>query len=236
MSQPPTSPAVTGSSPRMTTGCILFLLIGFWIVALGGWMAWHLVAQVREMRTFTDSTAQVIHPEQPTGDELAALRGRLTTFGQAIDARTAASLELSVADLNHLISAQEPVNRLKDIARVEDITDVIRVKVALALNGMPFSGERLYLNAFIAVRPEVKSDTGLVLLTRSIEAPGKTLTEGFAERYLQANHLDGLVFDELRKDNRLKGILTKITSTRCEPDKVTLEYNPPGKATLPTGK
>lgn len=236
MSQPSNSPAVTGSSPRMTTGCILFLLVGFWIAALGVWMGWHLVAQVREMRTFTDSTAQTIHPEQPTGDELAVLRARLSTFGQAIDARTAATLELSVADLNHLISAQEPVNRLKDIARVEDITDVVRVKVALALNGMPFSGERLYLNAVIAVRPEVKSDTGLVLLTRTIEVPGKTLTEGFADRYLQANHLDSLVLDQIRKDSRLNGLLTKITSTRCEPGRVILEYTPPLKTTLPSEK
>lgn len=220
------------SSARMTTGCIMLLLVGFWLAALGAWMVWHLYAQVREMRAFTDTTAQVIHPDQPTGDALAEVKGRMEAFAKAMEAKIPAQLELSVADLNHLLSAQEPVNRLKDIAKVEEITDVVKVKVALALNGIPFSGERIFLNGFITVRPEIKSDTGLVLLTRSVEVPGKTLTEGFTASYLQANHMDGLVFEEVRKDNRMKNLMTKITSTRCEPGRVILEYTPPVKAPL----
>ncbi|RYD31949.1 MAG: hypothetical protein EOP86_16785 [Verrucomicrobiaceae bacterium] len=217
----------------MTTGCFMLVLVACWLLALGVWMIWHVYAQVREMRTFTQSTAQVIHPDQPTGDDLAALRARLTAFGKSIDARTADKLELTVADLNHLLSAQEPVNRLKDIAKVEEITDVVKVKVALALNGVPFSGERLFLNGFMTVRPEIKSDSGLVLLTRSVEVPDKTLPPGFTGSYLQANHLDGLALDEVRKDNRLKSLLTQITSTRCEPGKVVLEYTPPVKPSAP---
>lgn len=235
-SSPPAAAPAPGGAPstaRMTTGCFMLVLVACWLLALGAWMIWHVYAQVREMRTFTDSAPQVIHPDQPTGDDLAALRGRLAAFGQSIDARTAAKLELTVADMNHLISAQEPVNRLKDIAKVEEITDVVKVKVSLALNGVPLSGERLYLNGFITVRPEIKSDTGLVLMTRGVEVPGKTLTSGFTGSYLQANHLDGLVFDEVRKDNRLKNLLSQITSTRCEPGRVVLEYTPPVKPAAP---
>ena len=118
------------------------------------------------------------------------------------------------------------MNRLQDIARVEAITDVIRVKVALALNGIPFTGERLYLNGFISVRPDLKKDLGPVLLTRAIEVPGRTLTEGFTKTYLEANHLDSLALDEVRKDESLKTLLGKITTLRCEPGQVIAEYVP----------
>lgn len=216
------------SQARLTSGCIMLLLVGFWLVALGAWMAWHVVAQVRDMRNFTDHAPQTIQPEAPTGEALADVRARVVAFGEAVKAKSApAKLELSVADLNHLLSAQEPVNRLKDILKVEEITDSVKLKVALALNGIPMSGERLFLNGYINARPEVKSDTGLVLLTRSLEVPGKTVSEGFTASYLQANHVDGLILDELRKEDKINAILTKISIVRCEPGKVVLEYTPP---------
>jgi hypothetical protein len=204
----------------------MMLVVAGWIVALGLWMAWHLYGQVREIRTFTDPTAQAISPLAPTGAQKNELQGRLTAFATAIGAKQAATLTLSVDDLNHLLAAQEPVNRLQDIARVEAITDVIRVKVALALNGIPFTGERLYLNGFISVRPDLKKDLGPILLTRAIEVPGRTLTEGFTKTYLEANHLDSLALDEVRKDESLKPLLGKITTLRCEPGQVIAEYVP----------
>ncbi|RYD31825.1 MAG: hypothetical protein EOP86_17065, partial [Verrucomicrobiaceae bacterium] len=54
-------PAGAPSSTRMTTGCFMLVLVACWLLALGVWMIWHVYAQVREMRTFTQSTAQVIH-------------------------------------------------------------------------------------------------------------------------------------------------------------------------------
>ena len=232
MSQEPLPAPSTPENPppasnrRLTGGCLMMLVVAGWIVALGVWMAWHLYGQVREIRTFTDPTAQAISPLAPTGAQKSELQGRLAAFATAIGAKQAASLTLSVDDLNHLLAAQEPVNRLQDIARVEAITDVIRVKVALALNGIPFTGERLYLNGFISVRPDLKKDLGPVLLTRAIEVPGRPLTEGFTKTYLEANHLDSLALDEVRKDEGLKPLLGKITSLRCEPGQVIAEYVP----------
>jgi hypothetical protein len=232
MSQDPLPAPSTPENPppssnrRLTGGCLMMLVVAGWIVALGLWMAWHLYGQVREIRTFTDPTAQAISPLAPTGAQKSELQGRLTAFATAIGAKQAATLTLSVDDLNHLLAAQEPVNRLQDIARVEAITDVIRVKVALALNGIPFTGERLYLNGFISVRPDLKKDLGPVLLTRAIEVPGRTLTEGFTKTYLEANHLDSLALDEVRKDESLKPLLGKITTLRCEPGQVIAEYVP----------
>lgn len=232
MSQDPLPAPSTPENPppssnrRLTGGCLMMLVVAGWIVALGLWMAWHLYGQVREIRTFTDPTAQAISPLAPTGAQKSELQGRLTAFATAIGAKQAATLTLSVDDLNHLLAAQEPVNRLQDIARVEAITDVIRVKVALALNGIPFTGERLYLNGFISVRPDLKKDLGPILLTRAIEVPGRTLTEGFTKTYLEANHLDSLALDEVRKDESLKPLLGKITTLRCEPGQVIAEYVP----------
>lgn len=204
----------------------MIMVVFGWLLALGAWMVWHLYSQVKEIRGFTDSTAQAISPTAPSAGESAALQSRLTAFATAIEARQAATLELTVADLNHLLAGQKPVNRLQDIAKVEEITDAIRVRVALAINGIPFTGERLYLNGFINVRPEMRKDTGLILLTRTIEVPGRQLTPGFTQTYLEANHLDGLALDEVRKDNKLSTIMAKITTVRCEGGKVIAEYLP----------
>ena len=226
MPEAPPASAPAAPASKLSGGCIMILVVAGWFIALGAWMVWHLYGQVKEMRGFTDSTAQVIAPTAPSGEEKAALQLRLQTFAAAIDAKQPAKLELTAADLNHLLAAQEPVSRLQDIAKVEEITDVIRVKVALAINGIPFSGERLYLNGFIHVRPELKKDTGLVLLTRAIDVPGRELTPGFTKAYLEANHLDGLALDEVRKDDKLKTYLTKLTAIRCEASKVIAEYLP----------
>ena len=225
---PEDSPASApdAAKPKLSGGCIMILIVFGWLFALGAWMVWHLYGQVKEMRGFTDPTAQAISPTVPSAGEKVALQGRLKAFADAIDAKQAANLELTATDLNHLLAGQEPVSRLQDIAKVEGITDSIRVKVAFAINGIPFTGERLYLNGFISVRPEIPKDTGLILLTRSIEVPGRELTPGFTKTYLEANHLDGLALDEVRKDEKLKAFLTKITAVRCESGKVIAEYLP----------
>ncbi len=210
----------------MFGGLTMLLIVGGWILLLAAWMGWHLYSQVKEIRGFTETRAQAIGPVSPSGDQQAELQGRMKAFAAAVEAKQKAVLELSVADLNHLLGAQEPVSRLKDIAKVEEITDAIRVKVALQLNGIPFTGEQLFLNGFITARPELQKDTGLILLTRTIEVPGNTLTPGFTKTYLEANHLDGLVLDEVRKDEKLKGLLSKLTAIRCEPGKVIVDFVP----------
>lgn len=226
MSDPTPIPPATLVPAKLSGGCIMIMIVGGWILALGVWMIWHLMGQVKEMRGFTDPTPQALTPVSPGAEEKKALQDRMAAFGAAVEAKTAAKLELTVADLNHLLAAQPPIDRLKDIAIVEEITDTIRVKVALALNGIPMTGERLYLNGFIHVRPELKKDIGLILLTRSIEVPGRTLTPGFTQTYLEANHLDGLALDEVRKDNKLKTLLSKLSAIRYEPGKVIVEYLP----------
>ena len=223
---PPHSAEPEAPKPKLSGGCIMILVVFGWLFALAAWMGWHLLGQVREMRTFTDATAQAIAPTAPSGAEKATLLARLSAFANGIETNQPATLTLSIADLNHLLASQAPISRLQDIAKVEDITDTIRVKVALALNGLPFTGERLYLNAFINVRPEVRKDAGLMLITRSIEVPNRTLTPGFLATYLEANHLDGLALDDVRKDEKLKSLLAKISTIRCEPGSVIVEYLP----------
>ncbi|MDB6072102.1 MAG: hypothetical protein JWL81_3273 [Verrucomicrobiales bacterium] len=228
---PATSSSAVSPAPAPSgkpgNGCIMIAVVAGWLLILGVWMIWNLTRQVKEIRTFADPVAQAIAPQAPTGEEKAALQARLKAFADAIDAKQKAALELTVADLNHLLASQEPVSRLQDIAKVEEITDSIRVKVALALNGIPFSGERLYLNGFILARPELQKDIGLMLLTRDLEVPGKTLTPGFKKTYLDANHLDGLALDEVRKNDKVKTWLSKITAIRCEAGRVIAEYIPP---------
>lgn len=237
MSNP--SPTASESSPSgsappaLTPGCLLFIVMGVWFALLGGWMTWRMTGQVREMRTFTDSAPRAIAPAQPDAERVQALRARVTEFGNAVEQGAAAKLELDADELNDLLASQEPVNRLKDMMRVEEITDVVKLRVSLALNGIPFTGERLYFNGILTVRPDLRQDVGLVLLTRDLQADGKTVTEGFRNRYLEANHVDGLVFDEVRKNAAWKNILSKISAVRLENGKVILEFAPPAQAQTP---
>lgn len=209
----------------------MLIFVAVWFAVLGVWMIWHLRAQVAEIRTFTGTTPDVIEPLQPDAETIAGLRERLEAFAAAVEKGERAALDLSVADLNHLIAVQEPLSHLKEAMKVAEIDSLIRLQVAFALNGMP--GERLYLNGFMTARPEVVDGTGLTLVTRSIEVPGKEVSEGFQERYIEAKHLDHLFLDELRQNERIRKVLLKVTAARTEEGRLIVEYLPAGSPESP---
>lgn len=223
MSDLPASPA-----RRVTPGCLMLIVGAVWLLVLGGWMIWSLYAQVREIRTFADTEARPVIPVQPTADQITALRTRINEFGAAVGRGEKSVLRLAVEDINTLLASEEPARSMKENAKVESIGDTIRVQVSVAMNGVPFSGERLYLNGFADLVPEKDKDKGIELATKNLSIPGKVVTEGFLNHYRENNHLDTLLMDELRKskDPAIMQVLGKVTTVRLEPGAAVLEYAP----------
>ena len=205
------------------------LLVGLvWLLTLGGWMVFSLVRQVREIRTFADASAKPVTPAQPAAEEITSLRARLAAFSEAVGKKEKASLRLTAADLNTLLATEEPLAGLKESALVEDISpESIRLRISVAVNGMPFSGERLWINGSAEVTPSIQKSKGVALATKSLAIPGKTVTEGFLQHYKDNGHLDTLLLEPYRKeDSSVLALMKKLTTVRSEAGAVVAEFAP----------
>jgi len=203
---------------------------GFWMLVWGSWMVISMVRQVQELRGFTDPVAQPVVPRAVAAAEVESLRGRLREFAASVQAGRAATVALSADDLNTLLAAEPVLQPMRESARVESVTESgIRLRISVAMNGMPLSGERLFLNGECKVTPVRHPDKGVILATTSISVPGRELTEGFRAHYRQANHLDTLLMGGIREtvDTTVLGVLKKVTMVRLEEGKVVLDYAPP---------
>jgi hypothetical protein len=222
------SDSAVPATRKLSPGCLLFLVGGVWLLVLGGWMVWSLYGQLREIRTFTDTAAKPVSPAQPTAEQIAALRSRIDEFGAAVGRREKAELRLSVDDLNNLIASGEESQGMRENAKVESIGDTVKVQISVALNGVPFSGERLFLNGTADVTPVAEKDKGLRLRTQNLSVPGRTVTEGFQNQYKEAGHLDTLLLDPLRgsKTPGAAETMQAITNARLEPGTAVIEYLP----------
>ena len=216
------------SSRRISPGCLVFLVGIVWLVVLGAWMIWSLYAQLREIRTFADTTARPVLPAAPDATAIKALEARINDFGAAVGRKEKATLRLTVEDINDLLGSADAAKSMKENAKVETIGDSLHVQISVAMNGVPFSGERLYINGFADLTPEADSDKGIKLKTRSVTIPGKTVTEGFLNHYKENNHLDTLLLDAMRssKDPAIMEVLKKLTTVRLEPGAAVLDYAP----------
>ena len=216
------------ASRRITPGCLMFVVGGVWLIVLGAWMIWSLYAQLREIRTFADTVAKPVQHATPDAPTIKALEARINAFGAAVGRKEQAALRLTVEDINNLLGSADAAKSVKEIARVESIGETLHLQVSVMMNGVPFSGERLYLNGFADLTTDRDSDKGLKLKTRNVTIPGRTVTEGFLEHYKENNHLDTLLLDGLRqsKDPAIMEVLKKLTTVRLEPGAAVLEYAP----------
>jgi hypothetical protein len=215
---------------RFSPGCLMLAMGGFWMLVWGSWMVISMVRQVQELRGFTDTVAQPVVPRAVAAADVESLRGRLREFAASVQGGRAAALSRGADDLNALLAAEPVLQPMRESAQVEAITPTaIRLRISVAMNGMPLSGERLFLNGQCEVKPVRHPDKGMVLATTSISVPGRELSQGFSEHYRQANHLDTLLMGGIREtvDTTVLGVLKKVTTVRLEEGKVVLDYAPP---------
>ena len=198
------------------------------MLVLGGYMIWTLNGQLKEIRQFADTEAKPVLPVQPTADQITALRAKIDAFGAAVGRNEKAALNLSVEEINSLLASEPEAAPMKQNAKVESIGDTVKVQISVAMNGTPFSGERLYINGMADLFPEKNAELGIKLLTRSLTIPGKTVSEGFLDHYKQNNHLDTLLLDGLRnsKNPAILEVLKKLTTVRLEAGSAVLEFSP----------
>ena len=206
----------------------MLMVGGVWLFVLGGWMIYSLFRQVKEIRTFADSAAKPVAAARPTGEELSALRARLAAISTAVAGKTAASLRLSAADLNALLATEEPLAGMKESALVEEISpEGIRLRISVGMNGVPFSGERFWLNGLADIAPATQKEKGILLATKNLSVPGKTVSEGFIQHYKQNGHLDTLLMAPYRTEgSAVLDLLKKITAVRTEAGAVIVDFAP----------
>ena len=111
---------------------------------------------------------------------------------------------------------------------MESIGETVRLQISVALNGVPFSGELLYLNGFAEVYPVKDKTKGMKLETKALTVPGRTVTEGFFHHYKEQSHLDTLLLEDLRKSSNvaIMEVINQVTTIRLEPGAAVLDYAP----------
>jgi len=201
---------------------------GVWLLVLGGWMVWTLYGQLKEIRKFADTEARPVVPAQPAGEALTELRAMINKFGEAVGRGEKAVLRLTVDELNALLAAEEEARPMRENAKVESIGDSVKLRVSLALNGVPFSGERLYINGFAEISPVVDKDNGIKLRISTLTVPRKTVPDSFLSHYKEHGHLDTLLMDPVRtsRNPALMEVIKKLTAVRLEPGAAVLEFVP----------
>ena len=239
MSDSPTEPAVSKAASRLTPGCLMLIIGLVWIGALAFWMLFSMKRQLDDIRSFADEKPVPVLAAQPTAEEVTALQGRLTAYADAVKAGTKADLRLSPVDLNNLIATTPKLKGLREVVKVTGITDALQFQVSLAMNGVPFLGQRYYLNGVASATLEKQNEKGAMLNTKSVEIAQPTETrrvsEGFLKTYREHNPLDGLILDEVRNDatTRFVEILKATTALRLEAGQIVLDFAPPLKPAAP---
>ncbi len=213
---------------NITPGCLLLIFGGFWLLMLGGYLVWSMYGQLKEIRAFADTSAKFVSPAQPSAEQITALRARIKEFGAAVGRREKASLRLTADDLNTLLSAEDALRGMRENAKVESIGETVKVQISVGINGVPFTGERYYINGTADITPIADKDKGLKIRTVNLTVPGKTVSDGFLSHYKEHGHLDTLLLDPVRenKDPSIPETMQKITTARLEGGAVVLEYAP----------
>jgi len=220
--------AANAPTRRVTPGCLLLMVGAVWLLVLGGWMIWTLKGQLKEIREFADTAARPVTVAQPTAEQLKTLQERIHAFGAAVGRQEKAELRLTADDINALLASEESAASMKQNARVESIGDTLKVQVSVAINGAPFSGERLYINGVADLLPEKHKELGVKLKTQNLTIPGKTISEGFLNHYKDNHHLDALLLDEMRKGKtpHVMDVLKQLTTIRLDQGAAVLEFLP----------
>ena len=213
---------------KISPGCMMFAFGSLWLLLLGCYMLWKLYAQVKEMRTYTDTAAKLVSPAQPKEEEIAAVRTRINAFGAAVGRKEKTELRLTADDLNILLAAEDSLRSMRENAKVESIGESVKVQWSQMMNTVPFSDEKLFLNGILEIAPVMEKDKGFKIRTVNVTVPGKSVTQGFLNLYKENNPPDRLLLDPIRdsKDAAISDTLKAITNARLEGGAVILEYSP----------
>ncbi|MCB1099115.1 MAG: hypothetical protein KDN22_26320 [Verrucomicrobiae bacterium] len=221
---------VSGFSP--TPGCIIIICGLLMVVGFLIWAGFTFVRQNRAIDEFTEKTPVEIVPPSVDAAAKEAVIAKLVSIAVAVNAKTEGEISLTADELNTVLAldrfADKKVNTVIRVLKIAD--GAIHCQISFPLNGFP-PGTLRYLNGTLLCHPEIKKDTGLVILTDDIQVPGKVVAEGFLSRYRQEAYLDQMVVGPFRDDEDEQGkeiatVLKAITDVEIKGDQVIIRYVP----------
>jgi hypothetical protein len=223
----------SGFSP--TPGCLILLCVLLTFIGLVTWAGITFVRQNRQIDAFTASAPVDITPQDITEAERDAVLDKLQAFRDSVAAKTAAEFSLNLEELNALLSLERfsdnKVSTVLQVVRIDD--DAIHAKISFPLNSFP-PGTFRYLNGTLLADPVINKKAGLVLNTKDIQVPGKTVAAGFLQRYQQDGYLDQMLIEPFRDEDKgteIADVLKAIDSVKIENGSIVIGYTPvpPGK-------
>ena len=165
-------------------GCAIMVIA---ILIFGGiitWSVYSLLSQDKQISQFTQDDPVKLAPQELAPDQKTALQQRLTTFGGDIQAGKAASLKLSIQELNALpelapTSDYGSYAGMVLLEKTDPAKNILIGRICLPLNRLKFwEGKKRYLVGEASFLAEVHAD-GVDAKVVDIKVPGKEVPTGF---------------------------------------------------------
>ena len=194
-------------------------------------MVYKMRQQVVDMRTFMETEQMTLSAEQPSAEVITGLKGRLAAFAAEVKAQRPATLELTAADLNVLITTEDKLQPFRTVIRFDRVDQHLVAQVSEAHNGVPFTGERLFLNGEMDFSLRKDSKTGVVMQVEAIRPRGgKVVTDGYLKAYAGAQYFDKQLLDPMREKPEVSETLRQLTTVRLANGRIIAEFSPSGPA------
>lgn len=176
-------------------GCLTLIfvgLLGVVLTYLGYRYAMNTVSKL--VNEYTDTTPALIEKVEISQPQLAELRQRVATFGEALDSqKTVRELALSADDINALLAHDPAYKEFQGKFFVVIDGDRVKGKLSLPLEDLgPLKLKGRYLNGEAGFKVSLVNGVLLVTL-ETVEVKGKALP--------------GPIFAELKKQNLAQDIL-----------------------------
>jgi hypothetical protein len=165
-------------------GCTIMIIA---ILIFGGivtWSVYSLLTQDKQIALFTQDDPVTLAPAKLADEQQAGLLQRLTAFGQAIQAGQAASLRLSLPELNALPELAPKTDYgsyagMVLLEKTDPAKNTLSGKICLPLNRLKFwEGKKRYLIGDATFLAEVNTE-GVDAKVVDVKVPGKEVPEGF---------------------------------------------------------
>lgn len=212
-----------------TPGCLILVCGLLMVVGLLIWAGVTFVKQNRAIDQFTDKAPVEIVADTADREPLIA---KIKSIQAAVIEKREAEVSLTAGELNTLLAldrfSNKKVNTVIRVLKIED--GAIHTQISFPLNSFP-PGTFRYLNGTLLCHPEVKAETGLVMITDDIQVPGKVVAEGFLSRYRQEAYLDQMLVAPFRDDEDDQGkaiatVLKAITTAEIKGGSVVIRHVP----------
>lgn len=203
-------------------GCGIIILATLVFGGIVTWSIYSLLSQDKQIALFTQNDPVTLAPTELSAEQTMSLQQRLSAFGEAVTAGQAATLKLSLAELN-ILPALAPKSDYGSYAgmvlleKTDPAKNTLTGKICLPLNHLKFwEDKKRYLIGEATFLIEAQTE-GVDAKVVDVKVPGKNVPEGF---------ISGMEIWTLlapyRKIEPLGAILKRIQKVQVTPDGVLL--------------